>query len=212
MDEKQAGKLIDDVLADARGVASARAKALSPEEVEALGKTVCDALDGDRINFMSPLTIAVVPKAAREGRRLSVILKPFIYMQRKKKRSFAVLAPPEYETDFASIPAGARWLIAPFGKHAEAAVIHDWLYVIGNAGDEYERRHADMIFREAMKYLGVNFFLRWIMYLTVRLGGKRAFGRADELRFRNLESLEPEQDRIGREVWRKFTTCWHEGK
>lgn len=211
MDNKQANELIGDVLEGARSTASARAKALTPEQVEALGKTVCAALEGDRLNFMSPLTVAVVPRALREGRRVSVILRPFIYVQRKKKRAFAVLAPPEYETDFASIPAAARWLIAPFGKHAEAAVIHDWLYVIGTAGDDYERRHADKIFREAMKYLGVNFILRWMMYLTVRIGGKRAFGRADELRFRNLETLEPEADQIGREVWRKFTTCWHEG-
>lgn len=210
MDQSQAEEFVDEILRSARGVSSAKTRGLSPDEVEQLGKTVCEALDGDNANFMSALAIAVVPKVARAGRRLSVILKPFIYVQRRKKRSFAVLAPPQYETDFASIPAAIRWLIAPFGKHAEAAVIHDWLYAIGVPGDEYERHHADKIFREAMKYLGVGFFRRWIMYLAVRMGGKKSFGRADELRFRDLDSLEVEPDEIGREVWRKFTTCWHE--
>ncbi len=212
MNEQEAGDLIKDVLSSARGVAGAKARGLSPDELEQLGKTVCAALDGDNVNFMSALTIAVVPKVAREGRRLSVIFKPFIYVQRRKKRSFAVLAPPQYETDFASIPGIVRWLISPFGKHAEAAVIHDWLYAIGARGDGYARKHADKIFLEAMKYLGVGFLRRQIMFLGVRIGGGTAFGRGDELRFRDLVNLEIEPDDIGRDAWRKFTTCWHEGK
>jgi len=212
MDQSEADNIIGDVLQSARSIASAKARGLSSEEVAQLGKTVCDALKGGRENFMSALAIAVVPKIERQGRRVAVIMKPFIYVQRKKKRSFAVLAPPEYETDFASIPKAVQGMISSFGRHAEAAVIHDWLYAIGTPGDEKERKQADRIFLEAMKYLGVGYAHRSAMYRAVRMGGKDAFGRIGELKFRELTSLKDQPDTVGKKNWRKFTTCWHEGK
>ncbi|MEM9705152.1 MAG: DUF1353 domain-containing protein [Pseudomonadota bacterium] len=212
MNRDEAGAVIGDILESARGVSKTRTHETDDEDLIEFGQTVCGVLDGDTENFMSPLTVAVVPAALRDGRRVSVILKPFIYVQRRKKRSFAVLAPPQYETDFASIPSGVRWLISPFGRHAEAAVIHDWLYATGRPGSKLGRLHADQIFREAMKYLGVSFALRQIMYISVRIGGGKAFGRDDELRFRNLDTLDKEEDMIGREVWRQYTTCWHDNK
>jgi Protein of unknown function (DUF1353) len=77
---------------------------------------------------------------------VAVIMMPFIYVQRKKKRSFAVLVPPKYETDFAAIPKAVQGLIASFGKHAEAAVIHDWLCAIGTLGGKKERSEQTRFF------------------------------------------------------------------
>ncbi|MEL7130665.1 MAG: DUF1353 domain-containing protein [Pseudomonadota bacterium] len=140
--------------------------------------------------FVSALAVSIVPGEWRERRRLAVVTRPFGFLATLGKERIAIIAPTRFETDFASIPSVARWLISPFGRHAEAAVIHDWLYALGPEGDRIARRRADRIFRIALKRVGVGFLLRTIMFLAVRVGGKRAFGRGDGLRFRSLGSLD----------------------
>ena len=68
----------------------------------------------------------------------------------------------------------ARIAINPFGNHAEAAVVHDWLYAVGETG---KRPYADEIFLHAMKEQNVNIVRRRTMYRSVRVGGNEAFGR-----------------------------------
>ncbi len=67
-------------------------------------------------------------------------------------------------TDFASIPIGFRNIIARFGRHSPATLLHDWLckYKI------VSRKKADMLLREAMKVLGVGWLKRRTMYFGVR--------------------------------------------
>lgn len=79
-----------------------------------------------------------------------------------------VKVPVGQPTDFASVPWWARWLVSKVGLHNLAAVVHDYLY--RNA--KYNRKKADLIFREAMKVLGVSAFKRNLMYAAVRVGGK----------------------------------------
>lgn len=79
------------------------------------------------------------------------------------------IVPEGFITDLASTPRFVWSLgFAPFGKHTEAAVLHDWLYSI-----EYKnsRKACDKLFLEAMKVRGVKFTKRWTMYLAVRLCG-----------------------------------------
>ena len=91
---------------------------------------------------------------------------PFEYHARK---SFVIVVPEKFVTDGASIPkfafslVGGRWT----GKYVRGAVIHDYLYY----SQFILRKTADKIFLEAMKYSGVNFVKRRIMYLAVRLAG-----------------------------------------
>lgn len=137
------------------------------------------------------LKLALDLKARREGRRVAVLFDDWFYCYPETNQVYVV--PRGYETDFASIPALARWVISPFGDHAEGAVIHDWLYAVGHPVEsskpdgerdfdkiEAARLRADKIFRFAMKEQGVNVAKRNLMYQAVRRGGKSAFGRPNE--------------------------------
>lgn len=72
-----------------------------------------------------------------------------------------------YLTDFATVPPLLWSVVAPTGKHAKAAVIHDWIYDnrIG------PRKWCDDVFYEAMKVSGVSWWKRKLIYWSVRLRG-----------------------------------------
>ena len=84
-----------------------------------------------------------------------------------------IIVPKNYVTDFASIPIWARWLIPPFGEHAEAAIVHDWLYSVGLPN---QRKTADLIFYAAMRQDGVSEFRSKLIYSAVRVGGGLGYG------------------------------------
>ena len=79
--------------------------------------------------------------------------------------------PVGFVTDFASIPKALWSIIAPSGPYARAAVVHDWLY----ANHKYTRKRSDQIFKEGMKVLDVNWFVRGWMYNAVRWFGAKAW-------------------------------------
>lgn len=161
---------------------------------EAAGGTVPNAtplLFRPDDGFIMALAVRLVPDEMQDGRRLAVITEPFAFVHHVGALRVAVVAPVRYETDFASIPTWARWLISPFGRHAEAAVIHDWLYALGETSDRSSRRLADDLFCEALRLLGVDAVRRWLMFLAVRIGGGGAYGQAREFTFRHLEDLTP---------------------
>ena len=179
------------------GVASApaapplRAEESSIQEVRAAqdgARTLFDIKDD---GFVSALAITLVPRVMKEGsRRVAAVAQPFGFVCKLANRErLAVVVPAGYVTDFASIPRAVHFIISPFGKHAEAAVIHDWLYALGTPKDRKSRRTADKAFAKALKLLEVNFFKRTIMYLAVRLGGGGGYGLAEDFVFRNLEDL-----------------------
>jgi hypothetical protein len=87
--------------------------------------------------------------------------------------------PRTYATDFASIPAAARSIVNPFGEHAEAALIHDWLYAVGEPNG---RKRADDIFLYAMEEQEVGYVQRTLMYRAVRAFGASAYGAKREWR------------------------------
>jgi hypothetical protein len=109
----------------------------------------------------------------RDGRTTVVVIQPFGYINERTGRQ--VWVPAGYVTDFASIPRVGRWLIPPFGRHAIAAVVHDWLYSIGEPGG---RDEADDIFRDALDELGVDMARRNIMHGAVRAFGAGGYDRA----------------------------------
>lgn len=81
-----------------------------------------------------------------------------------------VSVPKDFITDLASIPRALRWLISINGKHRKAAVLHDYLYSrAGSTG--IDRAECDLIFKEAMTYLGVSWWKTNAMYAGVRAGG-----------------------------------------
>jgi hypothetical protein len=79
-----------------------------------------------------------------------------------------------FETDLASIPVFATWLVPKDGRHTPAALLHDALVrdregrrtVVGPLVDGHE---ADRIFRDAMGELQVPLLRRWMMWAAVSL-------------------------------------------
>ena len=180
-----------EVFRDIESIRPMRQSGPQPETFGGKPKTVRDLLTREEDGFIEHIRVSIVRGATKQGRRVAVILEPFAFVHRVEDLRVAVIAPVRYETDFASIPGWARGVIAPFGIHAEAAVVHDWLYAMGEEGDERGRWIADSVFREALRHLGVGWMKRLIMYFAVRGGGKKAYGRADEFRFRHLKDMTP---------------------
>lgn len=140
--------------------------------------------DASSRQAISSLQIAIDLNGRRQGRRVGVLVQDWLYCYPPTGDVF--LVPRGYETDFASIPPLAQGLINPFGNHAEAAVVHDWLYAVG---EKDRRKEADDIFRFAMKEGGVNLVRRNVMHRAVRTGGEKAYGQAKEWRFRDPDTL-----------------------
>ncbi len=157
---------------------------------------------------ITALAIILIPEENRQNRRIAALAANFGFVaQLSKRKKIAVAVPEGYVTDFASIPGFAQWMISPFGKHSEAAVVHDWLYTLGTAGKEKERKLADRTFRRALHLVGVGFFRRWIMYAAVRMGGKSGYGLESDYDFRDLIELKrrnPLPDR------KSFAFTWKE--
>lgn len=135
---------------------------------------------GDRIGLEltagmpKPLVVAVLDKAQERDRRTTAsLVETFGYRDEIEK--LQIVVPRSFLTDFASIPDLARGLFSPFGRHGKAAVVHDWLYAIGEPG---LRDTADRVFLHAMAELEVDETAREIMYSAVKVGGKQAWRRA----------------------------------
>ncbi|MEQ9330252.1 DUF1353 domain-containing protein [Thalassobaculum sp.] len=86
--------------------------------------------------------------------------------------------PAGFETDLASVPWFARCFVAVDGEWTKPAVVHDWLYSPAAAGLRLTRRQADAAFLDALRVRGVSPLLGRVLWLAVRLGGRRAFRRA----------------------------------
>lgn len=116
------------------------------------------------------------------------LAQSFIYYYQWNKRHFRIIVPQDFETDLASVP---RWVwslfnILPFGLHAAAAVIHDWLYkhqgfipvlqehIDGKWVDInyiFSREECDKMFAHIMREARVAPWKRRSMYLAVRVFG-----------------------------------------
>jgi hypothetical protein len=159
---------------------------------------------------ITSLAIILIPDENRENRRVAALAATFGFVAHlSKRRKIAVAAPQGYVTDFASIPGFAQWMISPFGKHSEAAVVHDWLYTLGTKGDRKNRKLADLTFKRALKIVGVGFMRRNIMYWAVRAGGASGYGLESDYDFRDLEKLkrrDPLPDR------KTFSVTWKEAE
>lgn len=80
----------------------------------------------------------------------------------------------EFETDLASIPSLAGWLVPKDGRHTPAALVHDAMILGPGETHCYEGRvvaaeEADAIFRDGMQFLGVKFLRRWMIWAAVSL-------------------------------------------
>lgn len=107
-------------------------------------------------------------------------IEPFEYRVGEEESDIYIKVPRGFETDLASIPQGF-WLIeTPDGNHAQAAVLHDYIYSTNgeclreDGTDEIKilsRKQGDKIFLEAMKVLQVPGWRAYTMYQAVRKFG-----------------------------------------
>lgn len=72
-------------------------------------------------------------------------------------------------TDLASIPKRLRGIINSYGRHTDAAVMHDYFY--RNIVEGYTRKDADKEFLYIMKVDKVKWWKRTVMYRFVRWFG-----------------------------------------
>ncbi len=110
-----------------------------------------------------------------QNRRVAVLDSDWLYCDANKGVIVRVM--DKYITDFASIPFPFSLLLSPSGNHSEAAILHDWLYAVGEPG---KRAEADLYFYEAMRHSGVSWPIRRIMYGAVRKFGADGYGRETE--------------------------------
>jgi len=133
------------------------------------------------------LHVAMERDARREGfRRLGVLTDDYYYCYPLTHEVIRV--PKGFETDFASIPYLAAGFIDPMGDNMEAAVIHDYLYAVGEPG---QREKADTILLDALEQHHVDPIRRKLMYEAVRLGGAKNYGAPSEWRFVDPETEKP---------------------
>ncbi|MDP9102417.1 MAG: DUF1353 domain-containing protein, partial [Pseudomonadota bacterium] len=133
------------------------------------------------------LHVAVERDAHREGfRRVAVITDDYFWCYPLTHEVIRV--PRGFETDFASIPYAVSGIIDPMGDNMEAAVIHDYLYAVGEPG---QREKADTILLDALEQHHVDPIRRKLMYETVRMGGAKNYGAPTEWRFADPETQRP---------------------
>lgn len=158
-------------------------------------------------NMPKPAVVALLDhEMAREDRATAVMVRPFVYYSPTGNK---IRVPIGYVTDFASIPWMFRFLIAPFGRHARAAIVHDWLYAVGQKG---QRAFADRAAFDALKDLGVDPVRQWVIYIGVRLGGWMGYGKKSEWQksWANWRSGLPKEPPCDREQFYDFK--WPPGK
>lgn len=124
--------------------------------------------------FLNELDLTPLP----DGRSWK-LLSPFRYCADLGSGGDIITVPTGFITDLASVPQFLWNIFPPFGRYDQAAVIHDYIYVLGGiipgASRIYTKADADGIFKDAMQLCGVGLIKRNIMYFAVSKFGKGNF-------------------------------------
>jgi hypothetical protein len=123
--------------------------------------------------FLSATDPPVDPtyELVRAGPGVYKLRNKFRYLDdRGQLRTYTVPKDPEkFETDLASIPFFATWLVPRDGAHTPAALLHDALLKDELEGRIIPADEADRLFRDGMWDLGVPLLRRWMMWAAVSL-------------------------------------------
>lgn len=174
------------------------------EDIRALESVSDEALEALTVASDRPRTrlmnVAILADLAKQGRTLAVVTRPYTYYHDVRGIEISVTVPEGFVTDFASIPGPAQMLIQPFGRHAPAAVLHDFLYALGQ---RKARAFADRLFLCAMRESGVSFLRRSLMFRMVRFFGGRGYGLEDDWAFVETEYGRPAEPPFPRDsiIW-----------
>ena len=122
----------------------------------------------------------------RRRRHFWVVLDEFSLLDESGHAVYTV--PPDFKTDFSSVPKPFRFLFPKDDVDSQAAVGHDWLYhankpksVIDNPWWKRKtRKECDAWFLVGMQVCGQTPARRRIKYRAVRLGGWYGWGKRDK--------------------------------
>jgi lysozyme family protein len=117
--------------------------------------------------FDTPL---IVESLATDERLSARLAAPLVFRDGDGRR---LVVPKGFRTDLASIPQIGQALIGKWERHAPAAALHDWLYVV----QILPRSAADRTFAVALYAAGVPLWKRLAMWAAVRVFGGRAWRR-----------------------------------
>lgn len=182
--------MVDDIALCDRVLALAEEMAGKPCPPE-MAAEIAEEIFGMEDRFVTELEASPLPfeiERRQKRARNYVVKRGLIYIHVKSRPHVAIVVPPHFVTDFASVPAAFRILVPQDGPYAAAAVIHDWLYSIAEPPPKppqfrKERFRADRIFHEAMRTSGVSAAKKSVLYRAARVFGAGGFGAVDELRF-----------------------------
>ena len=113
------------------------------------------------------------------SRDLYVVMKPFEVSFKLDGKEHCITVPKAMVTDLASVPWALRWYVGRVGKHLEAAVLHDYLYIawqiLGIKPTKDMRCFSDKMMLAAMRASGVGRKRRKIIYKAVSWFGRSSF-------------------------------------
>lgn len=126
----------------------------------------------------------------QEGRRAQALIEPYRFTVGltngpHKGSTVQVTVPAGFVSDFHSTPDAAVGMTLTIRRALEAAVVHDWLYAVGPAGDEAQRELADQVYSDILAFYGVDSGTNWLVSTAVRWSAGKSFGAPEELRFYN---------------------------
>lgn len=102
-----------------------------------------------------------------------------IYWRPNQGQSFKSVQVPEgFVTDLASIPRIFWQLLRPEGRHAYAAVVHDYLYW----NQSRSKEEADLILKFALEDSKVDKVKTWAIYQAVDKLGQKAWDKNGQLK------------------------------
>lgn len=128
--------------------------------------------------FLSELDL----RSVRGHPRKWQLLSPLIYQAASGER---ITVPVGFLTDLASIPQILQGIVPVNDAHRDAAVLHDYLFVV----QDRPRADVDALFLEAMRSLGVRCTQRGVMWAAVRLGGLLPWRKNTKARAADLDAF-----------------------
>lgn len=160
---------------------------VGPDVIRAMGETIFGMEDRFLTDLVDQPVRFEIERKQKNSRNF-VVRRGLVYIHVKSSPNLAIIVPPHFVTDHASVPFFARWVVNQTGAHSPASVLHDWLYTVAEppaqpAQFRKERFRADRIFLEAMRTSGVGYSRRSLLYCSARLAGAGGFGAKSELRF-----------------------------
>lgn len=107
-----------------------------------------------------------------------LVERPFIWYVNYERKTGLIYVYKNFETDFWSIPQWLWWFFNPT-KYL-AYILHDFFYSSKHSLEvqNYSRKEADEILKEALKVEWMGIFKRNLIYFAVRLFWKKFFRKS----------------------------------